>query len=77
MVYQNIPRTNTMVEDITTIKLSKKTKARLDNLKVYRKETYEEILIKMLEILNLFRRDSEEAKRRLAQIETQKKERFV
>ncbi len=62
------------MEDITTIKLTKKTKARLDNLKVFRKETYEEVIIKMLELLNLFRKEPEEAKRRLTQIESQRKE---
>jgi hypothetical protein len=66
-----------MAEEITTIKLSKKTKSRLDNLKVYKKETYEEIVIKMLEMLNLFRKEPEEARRRLAQIETQRKEKGI
>ena len=63
-----------MANDITTIKLAKKTKSRLDNLRVYKKETYEEVITKILEILNLFRRDSQEAIRRLSQIEAQRKE---
>ena len=37
---------------ITTIKLSTKTKSRLNNLKIHKRETYEEILQKMLGILN-------------------------
>lgn len=65
------------MEDITTIKLTKKTKSRLDNLKVFRKETYEEVIIKILEFLNLFRKEPEEARRRLAQIEQQRKEKAL
>lgn len=38
---------------ITTIKLSKETKARLEHVKEYKRESYEEVLQKMLEILNI------------------------
>ena len=44
-------------KDITTIKITKKTKERLDNLKENSRETYEEILKKILHTLNLVRRD--------------------
>ena len=40
-----------MTSENTTIKLNKKTKLRLDKLKEYKRETYDEILEKMLEIL--------------------------
>ena len=40
---------------ITTIKLSDTTKQRIDHLKRYPRETYEEILVRMLELLNLTR----------------------
>jgi len=46
-----------MIQDNTTIKITKKTKQRLDNLKENSRETYEEILKKILYILNLIRRD--------------------
>lgn len=38
---------------ITTVKLSGITKSRLDKLKVHRRETYDEILNKVLDILNV------------------------
>ena len=34
--------------EITTVKLKSKTKKRLDHLRVYRRETYDEILEKIL-----------------------------
>ncbi|MBI3334435.1 hypothetical protein HYZ97_03025 [Candidatus Pacearchaeota archaeon] len=57
----------------TTIKLSKKTKARLDNLKEYRLETYEEVLEKMLSLLNLCRNQPDEARKRLIDLEQKKR----
>ncbi len=39
--------------EITTIKLEKKTKQRLDKLKISKNETYEEVIQKMLSILNI------------------------
>ncbi len=51
--------------EITTIKLHKTTKSRLDKLKSYPKESYEEILKKILEILNLYRINPEKAKNKL------------
>ena len=43
----------------TTIKLSRKTKERLDNLREYREESYEEVIKKMLYLLNLIRKSPE------------------
>lgn len=58
---------------ITTIKLEKETKERLDHLKEYKRETYEEILQKMLEILNICRFNPERARARLIAIDRQKR----
>lgn len=46
---------------ITTIKLKKDTKLRLDHFKEYKRESYEEILLKMLHILNTARNNPEGA----------------
>jgi len=59
-------------DKITTIKLSKKTKDRLDKLKVYKRESYEEIIQKMLEILNLVRTNPEQARSKLVAIDRAK-----
>ena len=53
---------------ITTIKLSKETKKRLDNLREYKNESYDEILGKILGILNMCKIDPLKARRILAQI---------
>ena len=42
--------------ETTTIKINKKTKARLDNLKEHEKESYEEVIEKILHILNITRK---------------------
>jgi len=47
---------------ITTIKLSNETKERLDKLKDYRRESYEDLLRKILGILNLARTEPEKAR---------------
>jgi hypothetical protein len=59
---------------ITTIKLSTKTKSRLNNLKIHKRETYEEILKKMLGILNTCLINPEKARGFLMRIERQKHE---
>lgn len=43
--------------DITTIKLMRKTKERLSNLKEYERETYDQVIRKVLHILNQIRKD--------------------
>lgn len=55
--------------DDSTIKLSKKTKKRLDHLKEYKRETYEEIVQKLLGILNICRTDPDRAQDRLVGID--------
>jgi len=54
--------------EITTIKLYKKTKKRLDKLKSYKRETYDDTLQKMLEILNLTRIAPEKARIKLIEL---------
>ena len=56
---------------ITTLKLTKNTKTRLEKLKSYRRETYDELLEKILEMLNLIRLDPESARARLSAIDRQ------
>ncbi|KKU82973.1 MAG: hypothetical protein UY10_C0018G0012, partial [Microgenomates group bacterium GW2011_GWA2_47_8] len=51
----------------TTIKLDKKTKKRLDRLKSYRRESYDDVLQKVLGILNICRINPEKARMRLIQ----------
>jgi hypothetical protein len=47
---------------ITTIKLQKETKYRIEKLKEHKRETYEDLLRKMLGILNITKRDPEKAR---------------
>ena len=61
--------------EITTIKLSKRTKERLDKMKVYKRESYEEILESIFDILNVCRINPEKAKMKLILIDEQKKAR--
>lgn len=58
---------------ITTIKIDKETKDRLDKLKVHQKESYDEIIQKILYVLNLCKASPEEAKSRLLAIDQAKK----
>lgn len=58
---------------ITTIKIDKETKMRLDKLKVHTKESYDEIIQKILFILNLCKANPDEAKGRLIAIDKIKK----
>ncbi len=66
-----------MGDKITTIKLSEETKSRLNHLRVYKKETYEEILQKMLDILNTCRVSPEKARGKLIGIDRQKRSKLV
>jgi predicted DNA-binding protein len=61
---------------ITTLKLQKETKERLDKLKEYTKETYEELLRKLLHILNTVKVDPEKAQGILKNIDELRKKRF-
>ena len=58
---------------ITTIKLSEGTKERIDHLRSYKRESYEEILQKMLEVLNLSRMNPERARLHLITIDRERK----
>ncbi len=60
-------------ERITTIKIDKETKLRLDKLKVHHKESYDEIIQKILYVLNLCKASPEEARNRLIAIDKVKK----
>jgi len=55
--------------NVTTIKLNKETKKRLDNIKEYHRETYNETLENLLEILNVCRISPERARQRLLAID--------
>lgn len=55
--------------EITTIKIYKNTKDRLDKLKIHKRESYEEVVEKMLDILNMCRAAPERARRRLILME--------
>lgn len=58
---------------ITTIKLSKETKERLDNLRVFKRETYDDILQEALDILNLCRISPERARGKLIVLERERR----
>ena len=61
-------------KEITTIKLNKKTKLRLDKIKSYKRESYEDIMQKILEILNICRINPEKARAKLIAIDKNNKE---
>ena len=63
-----------MPRKITTIKLQKYTKDRIDKLRVYPRETYDEILQDMLDILNICKINPYQARQRLLAIDRKKKE---
>ncbi len=54
---------------ITTIKIEKETKTRLDRLKEHERETYNQVIKKILHILNLVRRDPALGNRMLGNID--------
>ena len=55
--------------NITTIKLQKQTKERLDKLREHRRETYDDLLRKILYILSIVKIDPEKANRLLDRID--------
>jgi hypothetical protein len=65
--------------EITTVKLLHETKSRLDKLRIHKRETYDEILQRVLGILNLARINPERAQVRLRVIEkrTRRKDRAI
>ena len=56
-------------KSITTIKIHKETKERLDGLREYERETYEEILKKILFILNTSRKNPERSRNLLVKLD--------
>jgi len=67
------------MEKITTIKIQKETKARLDRLKEHQRETYEQVLKKILFILNLSKKNPEKAQNIFKKIDSaiKKKEAYT
>ena len=55
--------------EITTIKIEKQTKLRLNRLKEYERETYNQTIKKMLFILNTCRENPEKARKILRNID--------
>jgi len=65
-----------MERKITTLKLNAETKERIDHLRVYKRESYDEILQKILEVLNLARVNPDRARSRLIVIDKERKRNF-
>lgn len=59
----------TQENKITTIKLTEETKLRIEKLREHKKESYDDILKKILYVLNAARDSPERAKRILERIE--------
>jgi len=55
-------------QKITTIKLMEETKSRVEKLKEHKKESYDDILKKILYVLNVLRDEPEKARRILEKI---------
>lgn len=60
-------------EKITTIKLLEETKNRIEKLREHKRESYDDILRKILYVLNVARDSPEKAKRVLERIEDLRK----
>lgn len=67
---------NQSPQKISTIKLSSSTKERLDHLQLYPRETYEEILIRILDVLNTIRQSPEKARAKLLSLDRQRRMNF-
>ena len=67
----------TSKQPITTIKIQKQTKSRLEHLKEHERETYEQVIRKILYILNRTRKDPVSANRLLSRIDNNIKRKFV
>lgn len=62
-----------MPNKITTLKLQEETKQRLEKLREHRRETYDQIIRKMLYILNTARTDLEKVPKILEKIDELRK----
>lgn len=74
---KNNKKENSLVakpEKITTIKLLEETKYRIEKLKEHKKESYDDILRKILYVLNLVREDPEKGRRLLEKIGNTRKQ---
>tara|TARA_Y100000034_G_C6664577_1_gene291485 strand:+ start:275 stop:496 length:222 start_codon:yes stop_codon:yes gene_type:complete len=58
------------MKDITTIKIHKQTKERLNRLKEHERETYEQVLRKILYILNISKKNPEKATRMFKKLDS-------
>ena len=61
------------MEKPTTIKLLPSTKERMEKLRVHKRETYDEILQRILNLINLSRTSPEKARIQLVRIERKKR----
>jgi|TARA_Y100000310_G_C20168542_1_gene572523 hypothetical protein len=62
-----------MNKNITTIKIQKETKARIEKLREHKRETYDDILRKILYVLNKNRDDPDKARKILVKIDELRK----
>ncbi len=62
--------------NITTLKLEKETKERLERLREHKRETYDDIIRKILFVLNMVRDDPNKAKAILEFIDEKRKRMF-
>lgn len=67
-------KNKTKKDKVTTVKLSLSTKSRIDNLRLHHRESYDEIMQRILEILNLCRANPIKAREHLILIDKQRKE---
>ncbi len=59
--------------NVTTVKVNGKTKERIELLRSYKRESYDDILQKILEVLNICRANPEKARGRLILIDKERK----
>ncbi|MBS3093020.1 hypothetical protein J4456_00380 [Candidatus Pacearchaeota archaeon] len=64
---------NKQGKKITTVKIYRETKERLDKLKEYKRETYDDVLRKILFILNFLKKDPDKAQKILNKIDSSHK----
>jgi len=64
---------NPPTQKITTIKLLEETKLRIEKLREHKRESYDDVLRKILYVLNVARDDPEKARRILEKIDEIKK----
>jgi hypothetical protein len=62
-----------MKNNITTIKIQKETKTRIEKLREHKRETYDDILRKILYVLNTNRDDPDKARKILVKIDELRK----